>query len=286
MSAVSALVVVAWVAVLGGVPPAPDAGVQCGGAPCWRFRTSRDAFARVLDAKPAVLALGEYHARTDLPRVRSTISRFMRELLPSLQGRAGSFIAETWMTKGSCGVVEKKAVAQVEKTTKRPKETEDELTTLLYRTADLGMVNHLLLVECDDYRTMLDAAGELDPLKTLEMVRRKVQEKAEEAKEAGEGGSPERMLILYGGALHNDLYPLEDYEPFAFGPALDALTPGAYVELDLIVPEYAADDSDLKATSWFAPAVALTKAKGQPVLVEPKPRSFMLVWPGTPKARR
>ncbi len=284
MPAVGALPLVLVVGLQASVPAHADGGVRCGEAPCQAFSTAQAAFAQVLHAQPALLALGEYHARTDRPRVVSTIKRFMTELLPSLQGRGTSFIAETWMTRGSCGVVEKKAVAQVEKTTKRPKETEDELTSLLYRTSDLGMTNHILLVECDDYRSMLDEKGELDPLKTLEMVRRKVEEKAQDAKEAGEGGTPDRVLVLYGGALHNDLYPLADYRPYSFGPALSELAQGAYVELDLIVPELAEDDGDLKATSWWRPAVELARKRRQVVLVEPAPRSFALVWP--PTARR
>lgn len=285
MSALHVLLLAGIHAAAPTVPPA-DAGVRCGQASCWAYPNAQAAFGHVLRAQPAVLALGEYHARTDRPKVRSTISRFMRELLPSLKGRATSFIAETWMTRGSCGVVEKQAVAQVEKTTKRPKETEDELTTLLYRTSDLGMTNHILLVECDDYRTMLDERGELDPLKTLEMVRRKVEEKAEAAREAGEGGTADRALVLYGGALHNDLYPVDDYRPFSFGPGLSALVQGAYVELDLIVPELAEDDTDVTSTGWFKPALALTRKRGQVVLVEAAPRSFMLIWPRTTASRR
>ena len=42
------------------------------------------------------------------------------------------------------------------KTTQRPETTEDEVTTLLDRTFKMGVKNHILLIDCDDYRSMLD----------------------------------------------------------------------------------------------------------------------------------
>src|SRR5687767_10839967 len=100
-----------------------------------------------------------------------------------------------------------------------------------------GIANHILLLDCDEYRSMLDEGGKLDAEKSLLLVRRKVEEKALEVREKQEGGLPGKTLILYGGALHNDLKPLKGWEAYAFGPSLSEAIDGGYVELDLVVPE-------------------------------------------------
>lgn len=259
---------VALVATL--VLASADAGITT-------FKNPKDAFARVLATRPQILAVGEYHELAGGPKAPSAIKHFMNEALPVLDGGATSLIVETWMLNGRCGQVEKQAAQAVEKTTKRPDETEDELTTMMGRAYDLGLKNHTLLITCDDYRSMLDKDGELDAEQSLLLMRRKVGEKAVEVRENEEGGLPGKMLILYGGALHNDLTPTPDDAPFAFGQSLQRETRGGYVELDLLVPEYVEKDEALAKEPWFAPALALAK-KGQTVLVEPSPGVKVIVF--------
>jgi hypothetical protein len=278
-----------------GVACARDAGaarcvgarcpLQCAGTPCERFTSPKLAFARVLEAAPQVLAVGEYHEVRGAPKVPSALKRFTVELLPQLAPRAGALIAETWMTNGRCGAVEAKATAQVEKVTKRPETTEDELTTLLTRAFDLGFTNHILVLTCDEYASMLDEAGQLDAAKSLKLVRDKVEAKALEAREKAEGGTGQRVLLLYGGAVHNDLHPTELWEEYAFGPSLAQALDGGYVELDLLVPEYVASDDELVALPWFAPALAAARA-GSTVLVQPQPGVYQLLFPATPRRPR
>jgi hypothetical protein len=148
------------------------------------------------------------------------------------------------------------------------------------RAFDLGLVNHTLLIDCDDYKSMLDAEGELDPEQSLLLMRRKVEEKALDVREKAEGGLPGKMLVLYGGALHNDLTPNPDDEAFAFGKALQRETQGGYVELDLLVPEYVEDDGELRGFPWFKGALALAK-QGKTVLVERSPGVNVLLFPYT-----
>ena len=251
---------------------AADAGVSdCGGAPCEVFASARPAFERVLALKPRVLGIGEYH-EVGKQKVPSALKRFTAELLPSLKGASGAMVAETWITNGKCGQVEQQATAEVKKVTQRPETTEDELTTMLDRSFKLGLKNHVLTLSCDEYRGMLDEHGELDAEKSLKLVKRKVEEKVRESLEKGEGN-----VVLYGGAIHNDLYPSPDEAPFAFGRALQSVTDGGYAELDLLVPQFVEADEDLVKESWFAPAMALAK-KGRVVLVQPHPRSFMLLF--------
>jgi hypothetical protein len=245
---------------------------------------ARAAFARVLDRKPAVLAVGEYHQVQGGPKVKSAVKRFTAELLPALKGRAGAFILETWITTGSCGEIEKQAVAQVAKTTQRPETTEDELTVLLDRSFKLGLLNHILTLSCDEYRSMLGDDGQLDGEKSLTLVRRKIEDKALEVREKGEAGTPDKALVLYGGALHNDLHPAPGFEGVTFGPALKAATDGGYVELDLLVPEYVESDEDLMKQPWFDAAMKLA-ASGKAVLVSIDGDSNVIVFPRTRATR-
>jgi hypothetical protein len=258
-----------------------DAGAPtCGSAPCQTFKTSRAALEQILKANPRILGIGEYHELDGSPKVKSAIKRFTEDMLPLLKGKATSLVVETWMTNGRCGEAEKQATAEVKKVTQRPDTTEDEVTTLLNRSYENGLANHILVLSCDEYKSMLEKDGSLDPGKSLELVRRKVAEKAIEVTEKEEGGVAGKILILYGGALHNDLHPTDDWKDYAFGPQLSKTVDGAYVELDLLVPEYVEKDDDLVKEDWFAPALKLS-ATGVTVLVNPQPNVFQLVFPRT-----
>lgn len=260
---------------------APDAGVP-GCVPCSVVASPLAGFKRVLERKPAILAVGEYHELNGAPKVPSAIRRFTSDLLPALQGKVTSLVVETWMLNGKCGAAEKQATAAVEKTTQRPASTEDEVTTLLDRTYKMGVKNHILLIDCDDYRSMLDDAGELDGEASLLLVKRKVEAKALEVLEREEGGTPEKVLLLYGGALHNDLEPLPDWRAYSFGPALSKETGGRTLELDLLIPEYVEGDEDLAKEPWFPAALALSAA-GKTVLINPHPDVYLLLFARTKK---
>jgi hypothetical protein len=267
---------VLWLALL-VFTAAPDAGCE----PCTVVASPKEALTRILARRPRILAVGEYHETRGAPKVKSALDRFTRELLPLLDARVGALVVETWMVSGKCGATEKQASAAVAKTTQRPDSTEDELTRLLDRTYAMGVKNHILLVDCDDYRSMLDDAGALDAEASLLLVRRKVEEKALEALEKGEVDAGQ-LLLLYGGALHNDLAPLPQWREYAFGGSLSRAVDGGYVELDLLVPEYVADDEDLLLEPWFAGALKLAKA-GKTVLVNPHPDVYLLLFPRTKK---
>lgn len=249
-----------------------------GGTVMLEFAKPRDAFAAVLSAGPQILGVGEYHELQGAPKVPSAIKRFTTDALPVLDGGATSLVVETWMLNGRCGKVEQQAAKAVEKTTKRPKETEDEVTTLMSRTYDLGLKNHTLLITCDDYQTMLGADGSLDAEQSLLLMKRKVEELAIAIREKDEGGLPGKLLILYGGALHNDLTPTDDDAPYTFGRELQRETNGHYLELDLLVPEYVEKDEELLGKPWFPPALAAAR-KGKTVLVQPAPGVNVIIFP-------
>jgi hypothetical protein len=260
---------------------APDAGCDS----CQVFPNAKEAFHAAMMPEPLVLAVGEYHELESGPKVPSAIKRFTKDLLPLLKDRVTSLVVETWMVNGQCGAVEKQATKAVAKATERPDETEDEVTHLLDVSYGMGVKNHILILDCDDYRAMLTDAGTLDAEASLLMVKRKVEEKALEAREKDEGGVPGKVLLLYGGALHNDVAPTEDWAAYSFGPALMAETKGGYLELDLLVPEYVEHDEDLVKERWFKGALSLAK-QGHTVLISPRANVRLLLFPYTKKPRR
>lgn len=253
---------------------------------CSSFRTARAAFEAVVERSPQVLGIGEYHEVEGAPKVASAIKRFTRDLLPALRGKATSLVVETWMVDSRCGAPAQQAVAEVKKVTRRPDSTEDEVTTLLGAAHDLSIAPHILQLACPEYQSLLDSKGELDPEKTLALVTSKMHSKADDLLDDAEDadGGPQGALVLYGGALHNDLYPAEDMKEYSFGPPLAERTHGHYIELDLCVPEYVADDADLKAQPWFEGAMKLA-AKGRAVLVRSRPDSYVLLFPRASKAK-
>ena len=84
-------------------------------------------------------------------------------------------------------------------------------------------------------------------------------------------------IALYGGALHNDRFPDAAVAEWSYADALERVTAGKYVEVDLIVPEFAEPDKVSQAQPWF-PLVA--GADG--VLVWKRgERSFVMILPRT-----
>ncbi len=255
--------------------PSPD----CGAFTCRYFDTPQKAFAQVLESRPLVLGIGEYHEVESGPRVPSAMKRFTQRLLPLLKGRAADLIAETWITNKQCRAAVQ-ATEQLEKTTERPAETEDEVVTMLKGASALGIEPHILVLECEDYEDLLDAEGVVDNLKALQMVTRLVQEKTE-AILAKLGPENQKAVVIYGGALHNDLTPAEDYAEFSFGPHLKQATNGRYVQLGLYVPEFVERDEETRKAAWF-PYFEKHVSTQKTLLISLSPEAHLLVFPRTP----
>jgi len=231
---------------------------------------------------PLAVGFGEFHQKTDSVKVRSAVRRFAEQLVDPLARRASDLVVETWITKGSCGKQEKQVVKQVETATKRPEATESEVVKLLKRAKGAGIRPHILEVGCDDYKQLL-GAGKVDYAKLLGMITRHLRGKAEKLvtlrgkkpAAARPPGGPRRLVVVYGGALHNDLYPYDDLKDFTFGEALKVKTGGRYVEVDLYVPEYVQKDKNLAKERWF-PLLRLASPRGV-VLIERGSGSYILL---------
>ena len=260
---------------------APAAKVDCGPFDCWLFGSPRDAFRKVLDSQPAILGVGEYHEIEGERRVKSSLAHFTASMLPELEGKAGDLVVETWLTSGTCGEVEKKAASEIAETTKRPESTANELETMLQRAADLGIQPHILVVSCEEYEELLTAEGELDAERLLQMVTRLLREKALDYYRKAQATEAKRLVVVYGGALHNDTRPREIIRDLSFGPELSAATGGRYVELDVCVPEYVLNDEDSAKEPWFE-AFRRHASSKRTLLLRQAPDSFLLF---LPKAR-
>ncbi len=244
------------------------------------FPTALAALEEVLRTPARVLAFGEYHQTTSTTSIRSSLARFSDELLPAVAGVATDLVVETWVSTGACGAQEKKVDKAIETTTERPPETENEIVTLLKRAKASGVAPHILAMSCKDYRFVTDRKGQTDFAKMLRLTRDRLQQEVLRwlDQPSARAGLAHRTVAIYGGALHNDLYPAAEDKPYAFGPTLFAKAKGEYLEVDLFVPEYIADDKRLAQESWF-PAFKANMNATDALLIRRSERSFVILVP-------
>ena len=241
------------------------------------FASPADAMTALLGGATGVVAFGELHQTARTAAVRSTLARFTDEILPAVGPRASHLIVETWVARGACGEAEKQVTKDVARTTERPAETENEIVRLLRRAKELGVAPHVLDVDCHEYPTLVGAGGQVDYDRLLTITGQHLQRAIEQALALPR--APERPLVLvYGGALHNDLLPNPALATYSFGPAIDAFTHGAYREVDLYVPELVAALPALRAEPWYPIWRKARPRPGQVVLIRRHPRSAVLLW--------
>lgn len=244
------------------------------------FADPAAALAEVLKTEPRVLGVGEYHELQGGPQVRSTLHRFAG-LIDQFRGRASDFILETWVKKGKCGKTEKRVERDVAVSTQRPAHTESEMLRLLKRAKSIGIQPHVLEMKCGDYESLLDDNKKVDYEKVLALVTRKLRDLTrlavtERNKQVAAGKRKKGIIIVYGGALHNDLYPYDSVKEFSYALLVKDLPAADYVELDLYVPEYVAGNKLLMKEDWY-PLLDQVAATDKVVLVERKPRSYILI---------
>jgi hypothetical protein len=235
----------------------------------------------VLAEKPRVLALGEAHAQREKDaRVHSATRRFGEELLPKLRGRASDIVIELMIANGRCGQKREQAVAERQQPVSagQAKSNQNEFVTLGRAAKQAGIEPHPLEPTCDEYQAVLES-GSGDIARLLELIANATARGVEALLDAA-GSDPNKMLLTYGGALHNDLSPPPERASWSFGPRLFKRTAGHYVELDLIVPEFIKDSDSWRALPWYSQYDAEKLGK-QAVLYQTAPASFALIFPRT-----
>lgn len=270
-------------------PPGASACTSAGGPTCLRFATAEDAFRWVLAKDPLVLGVGESHAPRGTEHIASSTKRFTESFLPIVAPRSSDVVVELWAPDPKC-MKEVKQVASAQKpvTEVQAETNQNEYETLGVKAKASGMTPWLLRPTCDDFSTIADAGADSIGV-MLGLVKRLTQARVTQlyARNRTDGGDVPKTVIAYGGALHNDLSPPEATKEYSFGPEVDRLTGGRYIELDLIVPEFVKKTPAWEKLPWYA-AFEAERAAGAPLdkatLYVVGDRSFVLVFPASPAA--
>jgi hypothetical protein len=232
------------------------------------------ALAQVLASDPRVVGFGEAHAPADFAG-RSTALRFTAELLPALAPRAYAVVVELLAPEPGCMPERAAAEREASAITEGQAESNQEEYLALGRQARrLGVRAEVPRADCAALRRVAEA-GQEGVLVLMELVASESAALAERLlREAPEG----RRVLLYGGALHNDLTARAGLEAWSYAAALDAASRGRYAEVDLIVPELVRDTESWRRFAWYAAVTALP-ADHRYAVVQTGLQSFALVWP-------
>lgn len=222
---------------------------------------------------------------------------------------ASDLIVETWVQDGKCGAEEAVVSRDVEHQLERPPVVENHLLTMINSARKRGLTPHVMTMTCADYQALVSAPSqksdsqksdsqksdsqksddqksesqsEVDFEKMLLLVKDKLaglarkvvqyRASASGAKDPGKAG----MIVIYGGAVHNDEYPFAGLEDISYVKDVRTLVGDGYVELDLYVPEYIEGNALAQQETWYAPFVR--HASGERVLVFQRgPRSYLVI---------
>jgi hypothetical protein len=244
------------------------------------FPTAEAAFAYVLQSKPRILALGEAHAQEGTPGIRSSTRRFAEQLLPMLAGKAKHIVIELLVANCKQSTVAAVKQEQAPVTEHQAKSNQNEFLTLGKYAQRLGIEPQALSPDCGEYEAVV-ASGENSVSRLLELVAAQTTKAVELLLSQPDAAG--NVILSYGGALHNDLYPRPEQAAWSFGPKLAADSQGGYVELDLIVPEFVKDTEAWRNMPWFQ-AFDREHLSDEALLFRPAPGSFALIFPKTTTA--
>jgi hypothetical protein len=258
-----------------------SAGTPCGELSCRQFDSPREALLAAIAGDARVVAFGEAHA----PRgatAPSAAARFTEDLLPLLAGRASDLLVELMMPPRACAdaaaeVRQKQAPA----TTPQAPTNQSEYLAMGDRARALGIVPDMLRPSCADLEEVRSAGdGAIEA--SLELIARLSTTQAERLldRDARSDADRAKAVVLYGGMLHDDLDPPPERAKWTYAPALDAKTGGKLVVVDLVVPEFMADDATWRAFPWFA-RYDRARLGAKTTLFRVGDRSFVLVFPET-----
>lgn len=238
------------------------------------FSTTSSAVAAILDdAGPAkVYAVGEYHPtkRTSTGTGTSPLARFTSDIIDQMMPRARHLVVEAW-TETGCSGAGQRAQSQVAQAIGRPPAQTSDIEALVMKSAKNRLATHGLQMTCIERGSLLDRMGHVDFLRLLELVTEKLQATTKALV------SDERAVIVYGGALHNDLYPRWPLGALSYAEPLQRDLEGGVVEIDLIVPEVVAPLAMIRNEGWF-PLLGRS-APGRTLVWERGPGSYVMILP-------
>jgi len=257
-----------WLVVLLGLLPAacrvdydPIAEVP------HRHREVRDTAAAISmilaeNATPQVYAIGEYHQSRNAIAQTSPLARFTHEIISLLEPHAHHLVVETWLDS-ACAAT--------------PDKTDFEIAHMMATGQKAGLVPHSLPMTCIEYDSVVDASGHVNFLLLLELVT----DKLAATTRALIAQDPDHAVIVYGGALHNDLYPRWPLGELSYAEPL-ARDGVAVLEIDLVVPEVVAHMPMVRDEPWFP---LLGRASPERVIVWKRgPGSYVVILPAQSEA--
>ena len=154
-----------------------------------------------------VYAVGEYHATGQLT-TRSPLRQFTDDILTRLTPWADDLVVEAWFDP-SCAANDPVRV-QIQAVTHRPPIAGD----LHQLSMTTKMPMHGLPMTCIEHSSMLDPKGRVDFFRLLSLITDKLRETTLQLVRRG------HSVIVYGGALHNDLYPRWMLDELSYAVAL------------------------------------------------------------------
>ncbi len=236
------------------------------------------ALKAVIPADARVVGFGEFHARVDRPNVKSALAAFT-DALPSFGDQVSDLIVETWVVDPKCGKAAVQTTKKIETDVKRPEATKSEITKLADAARAAKIQPHAMTLGCKDYE-ILAPKGEPDPiamltLTTKELIRISTSAVTFRDREA----SKRPWITVYGGALHNDRFPDKAVVDWSYAAIVDKATKNKFVEIDLIVPEFAEPNESSQKQPWFPLLATANEIR----VWKRGERSFVIVLPRTPK---
>jgi hypothetical protein len=231
--------------------------------------TTAAAIAMILaeNPNPMVFAIGEYHQTRNAIPAASPLARFTQEIIGMLEPYAGHLVVEAWLDAACWKESQQKIVAAIQ----RSETTQMEVMRLMRSSSKRHLQPHTLPITCIEYDAVIDASGHVDFLLLLELITVKLGETTRSLL------SNDRAVIVYGGALHNDLYPRWPLETLSYAQSLSRDLGGRVLEIDLVVPEIVAPLPMIRQEPWFP---LLGRASPKRVIVWQRgPASYVVILP-------
>lgn len=225
-----------------------------------------------------MLGLGEAHTPAGNEPLITTAARFSEQLLPVLAENASHLIVELLAPNPAC----REAARPLERAQKPVTEpqapsNQNDYVALGVRARALGIEPFLLTPSCQEFQAIA-AAGEDAVPQTLATIADITTRMAKGALVRNHKAGSSRVVLAYGGALHNDLSPSPTRASFRYGDALQAFTGGRYVALDLIVRELIKDNEAWRALPWYTELDRQLHPESF-LLLQPAPHSYVLFFP-------
>ena len=224
---------------------------------------------------PRVYAIGEYHQSRNAITKTSPLARFTHEIISLLEPHAKQLVVEAWLD-ASCDS-SKTLAHDVAAATGRPASTQMEMLRLVDRGRRSGLTPHALPMTCIEHDAVLDAHGGVDFLLLLEVITTKLHEVTRALVDA----DPDHAVIVYGGALHNDLYPRWPLDELSYAKPLAKELGGGVLEIDLVVPEIVVDMALVRDEPWYP---LLERADPARIVWQRGPSSYVVILPAQNEA--